>query len=236
MPPRSSGSLLLATNNAGKLRELHDILSGLPLELVTPSQIGLDLEVDETGASFEENAILKATAFARASGLPALADDSGLEIDALGGEPGVHSKRYAGPDASDADRIALVLSKLQDVPEAQRSARFRCVMALATPEELVGTVEGVCEGRVAFAPRGDNGFGYDPIFLLPERGRTMAELPAEEKNVISHRGRAGAAARGLVEGWLEEVQGSTFKVQSEGGGGGERGDGGDERAAQVATG
>ncbi len=205
MPPRSPGapgSLLLATNSAGKLGELQEILAGLPLELITPAQISLDLEVDETGATLEENAILKATAFARESGLPALADDSGLEIDALGGEPGVRSKRYAGPDASDADRIALVLGKLEGVPEAQRGARFRCVMALATPEELIGTVEGTCEGRIAFAPRGDNGFGYDPIFLLPERGRTMAELPSEVKNVISHRGRAGAAARRLVESWL----------------------------------
>src|SRR5437763_11019428 len=158
MPPREDRRLLLGTNNAGKVRELEEIFAGLDLELVTPAQVGLDLDPEETGSTFVANAVHKATAFAQASGLAALADDSGLEIDALGGEPGVHSKRYEGDDASDADRIALVLSKLQDVPEAQRSARFRCVMALATPEELVGTVEGVCEGRVAFAPRGDNGF------------------------------------------------------------------------------
>jgi XTP/dITP diphosphohydrolase len=198
----SSRRLLLATNNPGKVRELREIFAGLPLEVAVPSQLGLDLEVEETGATFAENAILKATAFARASGLPALADDSGLEIDALGGDPGVHSKRYAGPDATDADRIALVLRKLDGVPETDRTARFRCVMALATPTQIVGTVEGTCEGRIAFAPRGDNGFGYDPIFLLVERGRTMAELPSAEKNAISHRGRAGAAARSLIEAWL----------------------------------
>jgi XTP/dITP diphosphohydrolase len=204
----SSRRLLLATNNPGKVRELREIFAGLPLEVVMPGQLGLDLEVEETGETFAENAVLKATAFASASGLPALADDSGLEIDALGGEPGVHSKRYAGPDATDADRIALVLRGLDGVPQTQRTARFRCVMALATPARLVGTVEGTCEGRIAVAPRGDNGFGYDPIFLLVERGRTMAELPAAEKNAISHRGRAGAAARGLIEAWLASPVGA----------------------------
>jgi XTP/dITP diphosphohydrolase len=181
---------------------MREIFASLPVRLVTPHEIGLDLEVEETGATFEANAILKATAFAERSGVTALADDSGLEIDALGGEPGVHSKRYAGPDASDADRIALVLEKLRGVPEGARTARFRCVMALAMPEDVVGTVDGTCEGQIAFAPRGTNGFGYDPIFLLPERGHTMAELPSAEKNAISHRGRAGVAAQALVRRWL----------------------------------
>ena len=195
-------ALLLATNSDGKIGELREILAGVPLELLTPRAAGIALEVDETGSTLEENAVLKATAFARAAGRLALADDSGLEIDALGGEPGVRSRRYAGDDATDDDRIALVLRKLERVPAEQRTARFRCVMALAASEELVGTVSGTCEGQIAFAPRGDNGFGYDPIFLLPEYGKTMAELPSPVKNVISHRGRAGAAARGLIESWL----------------------------------
>ncbi len=194
--------LLVATNNPHKIAELGAILAGLPVTLVTPGEIGLDLDVEETGQTLEENAILKATAFARASGLPALADDSGLEVDALGGDPGVRSRRYAGEHASDEMRIALLLERLRGVPEAQRTARFRCVMALATAEGLVGTVQGTCEGRIAGAPRGRHGFGYDPIFWLPERGQTMAELTPEEKNQISHRARAGAAARRLIEAWL----------------------------------
>jgi XTP/dITP diphosphohydrolase len=192
----------LATNSEGKIGELREIFAGAPLELLTPRAAGIDLDPEETGTTFEENAILKATAFARAAGLPALADDSGLEIDALGGEPGVRSKRYAGDDATDADRIALVLSKLEGVRDERRTARFRCVMALATPEEVLGTVSGTCEGRIAFAPRGSNGFGYDPIFLVPDRGKTMAELLSEIKNQISHRGRAGAAARAMIDAWL----------------------------------
>ena len=194
--------LLLATSSEKKIAELKEIFAGLPVTLVTPSELGLTLDPEETGTTFDENARLKARAFAAASGLPALADDSGLEVDALGGEPSVYSKRYAGPHATDADRIAFLLRKLEGVPEAQRTARFRCVMALATPEEELGTVDGRCEGRIGLKPRGTNGFGYDPIFVLPERGRTMAELPSAEKHAISHRGRAGAAARGLIERWI----------------------------------
>ncbi len=213
--------LLLATTSQKKLAELMAIFSGLSVTLVAPGDAGLDLDVEETGETFRENAILKAEAFARAGGRPALADDSGLEIDALGGEPGVRSRRYAGPHASDADRIALVLDRLRDVPLARRTARFRCVMALAAPGKpgapgrgpggangslapvgLIGTVEGTCEGIIAPAPRGENGFGYDPIFLLPHRGQTMAELTSAEKHAVSHRGRAGAAARRLLEQWL----------------------------------
>ncbi len=194
--------ILLATNNVHKLEELRAILAGLPVELVPPAAHGLALEIEETGSSLEENAILKARAFAGVSGLPALADDSGLEIDALGGAPGVHSRRFAGPDASDADRIHLVLERLRDVPREQRTARFRCVIALAKPGQLIGTVEGVCEGMIAYEPRGRGGFGYDPIFWLPDRGCTMAELAPEEKNRISHRARAGEAARHLIARWL----------------------------------
>ena len=203
-PADSSGSprLLLGTTSAHKLAELREIFDGLPVQLVTPRDIGLDLDPDETGATLEENSRIKAEAFAQASGLPALADDSGLEVDALRGAPGVHSKRYAGPDATDADRIALLLRNVSGVPDSQRGARFRCVMTLATPDAVVGAVQGTCEGRIGHEPRGQNGFGYDPIFFFPDRGRTMAELPSEEKNAISHRGRAGAAARELIARWL----------------------------------
>lgn len=194
--------LLLATSSAKKIAELRQIFSGLPVALVTPPDLELDLDPEETGSTFEENAQIKAEAFARASGLPSLADDSGLEVDALNGEPGVHSKRYAGPDATDADRIARLLRKLEGVPDDRRTARFRCVMALATPQGTVGTVDGTCEGRIAHAPQGNNGFGYDPIFYLPQLSRTMAELSSEEKNAISHRGRAGQSARHLIHQWL----------------------------------
>ena len=167
-------------------------------------QEGIQGSVAETGRTFTENAIQKATAYARLSGLWTWADDSGLEVDALGGEPGIHSARYAGPDASDEDRYRLLLRRLAHVPPGQRSARFRCVVALATPEGRVETAEGRCEGEIALAPRGAHGFGYDPIFYLPERGKTMAELPLEEKNRISHRGQAARAARRILERWLSE--------------------------------
>ena len=201
--------LLLGTTSQGKIAELREIFAGLPTELLVPSDVGLALDPEETGETLAENARLKAEAFAAASGLPALADDSGLEVDALNGEPGVRSKRYAGPNATDADRIALLLRKLSGVPDERRTARFRCVMTLATPDGIVGTVDGTCEGRIAHAPRGTNGFGYDPIFLLPDRGKTMAELAAREKHAISHRGRAGAAARALIERWLARAPETT---------------------------
>ena len=201
--------LLLATNNEHKLAELRDIMGALPIALVTPAQIGMELEVEETGETFEANAVLKAIAFARGAGLPALADDSGLEIDALGGAPGVWSKRFAGEGATDADRNQLALERLRGVPAGQRSARFRCVMAVATPEELLGTVEGRVEGQIAEAPRGAHGFGYDPIFLVEGGNRTMAELTATEKNQISHRARAGAAAARLIARWLDGSLGTS---------------------------
>ncbi|MGI8423187.1 MAG: RdgB/HAM1 family non-canonical purine NTP pyrophosphatase [Chloroflexota bacterium] len=194
--------LLLGTSSEKKIAELQEIFAGLPVTLVTPADVALDLDPEETGATFEENARLKARAFARASGLPALADDSGLEVDALGGEPGVYSRRYAGPDATDDDRIAYLLRKLDGVPAGRRAARFRCVMALATPDADIGTVHGTCEGRIALERRGVNGFGYDPIFLLLEQDKTMAELTSAHKHLVSHRGQAGAAARAMIQRWL----------------------------------
>jgi XTP/dITP diphosphohydrolase len=206
--------LLLATSSRKKLDELEAILAGLPVTLVTPGDVELDLEVEETGETFRDNAVLKAERYAQEAGLPALADDSGLEVDALGGAPGVRSARYAGPGATDADRIALVLDRLADTPAPRRTARFRCVIALATPEGLVGTVEGTCEGRIAPAPRGTGGFGYDPVFLLPDQGRTMAELTPDEKHAVSHRGRAGRAARGLIERWLAGRPGPASRAET----------------------
>jgi len=195
--------LLIATNNPGKIREYQELLAGLPLELTYPAQEGLDLEVPETGESFAENARLKAVAYARASSLLTLADDSGLEVDALGGEPGIHSARYAGRGASDEERYRLLLEKLREVPWEERTARFHCVIAVATPEGQVHTAEGTCEGIIAFVPKGEHGFGYDPVFHFPEYGMTMAELPPEIKNKISHRARAAQRAREILEGRLD---------------------------------
>jgi XTP/dITP diphosphohydrolase len=191
--------LLIATHNHGKLIEYRELLAGLPYELVTLDDVGIREDVEETGTTFAENARLKALAYARQSGLLTLADDSGLEVDALGGEPGVRSKRYAGEDASDADRNAFLLNKLHEVPRGKRSARFRCVICIASPRGETWESDGTCEGEIIFEPRGTNGFGYDPIFYFPERGVTMAELPSEEKNRVSHRARAAEGAREILE-------------------------------------
>jgi XTP/dITP diphosphohydrolase len=190
--------LLVATNNPGKVREYEVLLRGLPLTLTYPAQEGIDIEVEETGSTFAENACLKAAAYARASGLLTLADDSGLEVDALGGEPGTRSARYAGKGASDEDRYRLLLSKLKGVPWERRTARFRCVIAVARPQGEVRIAEGTCEGVIAFEPRGEHGFGYDPVFYMAERGQTMAELELEVKNRISHRARAAEGARRIL--------------------------------------
>jgi XTP/dITP diphosphohydrolase len=190
--------LLLATNNQGKVREYRSLLHGIPFALVTPAELGITAKVEEAGGSFEENASLKATNMARQSGLLALADDSGLEVDALGGEPGSLSHRWAGENASDADRIVYLLSKLKDVPETQRTAQFRCVIAIATPDGRVEFFSGECPGVIIDEPKGTNGFGYDPIFYIPELGKTMAELTLEEKNRISHRARAAEKARAFL--------------------------------------
>ncbi|MEJ2210979.1 MAG: XTP/dITP diphosphatase [Anaerolineae bacterium] len=184
--------LLIATNNPGKVREYEELLKDLPtVEITFPTREGLALEVEESGQTFEENARLKATAFCAAAGLPTLADDSGLEVDALHGAPGVRSARYAGPGANDVDRYRKLLAELAGVPPERRSARFRCVVALALPDGRVHTAAGACEGEIGFAPRGEFGFGYDPVFIVAgQEGRTMAELAPEVKNRISHRARA----------------------------------------------
>jgi len=185
--------LLIASNNAGKVREYRQLLAPLAADgvrLCAPKAQGLELAVHESGTSYLENARIKALAFSRASGLLTLADDSGLEVDALGGEPGVCSARYAGSDASDVDRYRLLLHELQGIPWERRHARFRCVIVLAAPTGETFTSEGVCPGIIALEPHGENGFGYDPVFYLPERGMSMAQLPEDVKNQIGHRGRA----------------------------------------------
>jgi len=191
--------LLVATNNPGKVREYEALLRGLSLTLTYPAQEGIDIEVEETGSTFAENACLKATAYARASGLLTLADDSGLEVDALGGQPGTRSARFAGEGTSDEDRYRLLLNKLEGLPWERRTARFRCVIAIATPQGEVRTAEGTCEGVIASEPKGEHGFGYDPVFYMPEHGQTMAELEPEVKNRISHRARAAEGARRILQ-------------------------------------
>jgi XTP/dITP diphosphohydrolase len=185
--------VLVATNNRGKVRELAEIFADLKDGLLLPADLGITLDVAETGQTYAENARLKAMAFARASGLISMGDDSGLEVDALAGAPGLHSARYAGPGATDADRRAKLICELHDIP-APRPARFRCVIAVALPNGNVQLFEGTCEGEIILEERGSQGFGYDPIFYLPEYQRTMAELPPEVKNQISHRARAAQAA------------------------------------------
>lgn len=194
--------LLIATNNPGKFREFEQLLESCGWELVSPAELGIEVEVEESGQTYAENARIKAEAYARASGLVTLADDSGIEVDALEGAPGVRSARYGGPGLSDEDRVRLLLRAMEGVPDDRRTARFRCVIAIATPEGEVRYAEGTVEGRVTREPRGANGFGYDPIFLLPERGLTTAELPPEEKNRISHRGRAAEKAKAILKAML----------------------------------
>ena len=191
--------LLLATNNQAKVREYKSLLQNIPFELVTPADEGITTEVDEVGESLEENARLKATLLATESRLLALADDSGLEVDALGGEPGTLSHRYAGEGASDSDRVEYLLSRLKNVPEGQRTARFRCVIAIAIPGGDIELCSGECRGTITFEPRGELNFGYDPVFFVPELGKTMAELSLEEKNSISHRGQAARKAAEILK-------------------------------------
>lgn len=190
--------LLLATNNQAKVREYKSLFQNLPFELVTLAEQGIT-PVSEVGASLEENAKLKAIYGATKSQLLTLADDSGLEVEVLGGAPGSLSARYAGEGASDNDRVNYLLSQLKDVPWAKRSARFRCVIAIARPNSEVELCSGECHGFITFEPRGEYGFGYDPIFYLAELDKTMAELPLEIKNQVSHRGKAARKAFQLLE-------------------------------------
>lgn len=192
-------TLLLATNNPGKMEEMQAILAALPLELVMPSQVGINLDVVEDGETYAENAGRKAMAFTHASNLTTLADDSGLEVDLLNGEPGIHSHRFAPwSDATDADRRRYLLQKLKDYPQPWK-AHFHCTVAIATTDGKVCYAEGECPGEIVPTERGRNGFGYDPIFFISEFQATMAELDSAIKNQISHRARALKAAFPLLQ-------------------------------------
>lgn len=194
-------TLLVATTNEHKLSEFRAIFSDLPFRVLSLRDVGLDMDVEETGTSFAENAQLKAQAYARASGMLTLAEDSGLEIDALDGAPGIFSARFAGRDTPYEERFRLILDRLKALPEKPRTARFHSAIALAEPSGHMSTVEATIEGVIADSPRGTHGFGYDPIFLVPELGKTTAEIAPEHKNRISHRARAAQSARKLLEDW-----------------------------------
>lgn len=182
---------VLASGNLGKVREINEILSGLDIEVVPQSEFNVP-EVEETGLTFVENAILKARNAAEHTGLPAIADDSGIEVDALKGAPGIYSARFAGVGASDQQNLQKLLDAIKDVPEQQRTARFQCLIVCmqhaSDPTPII--CQGTWEGRILMKPSGENGFGYDPVFLVPEHGCSSAELTAEQKNILSHRGKA----------------------------------------------
>ncbi|OGO03290.1 MAG: non-canonical purine NTP pyrophosphatase, RdgB/HAM1 family [Chloroflexi bacterium RBG_13_53_26] len=200
MTPR----LLLATRNPGKVQEYTLLLRHAPFRLTTLDEEGIEVDVRETGHTLHENAQLKAVGYSVDDRFVVVADDSGLEVDALDGEPGLLSARYGGKN-TDAERIALLLSRLQGVPWEKRLARFRCVIAIGANSRIVGLCEGECSGIIGLEPRGDKGFGYDPVFYLPEFDKTMAELSAEEKNLVSHRGKASQKALQILERMRQEI-------------------------------
>lgn len=207
--------LLLATRNPGKVRELRALLAGLPVEVVTAAQAGVDYTAEETGETFAENAVIKAEALCRASGLAAVADDSGLEVDALGGRPGVRSARFAGEQATDAQNNEKLLALMSSVPDERRGARFVSAVALAVPGRPTRVAEGVCHGFVGRLPRGGGGFGYDPLFVCRDpdqeaadakaNGLTYAEMTDDQKNRISHRARAMRGLREMLEAELRSA-------------------------------
>ncbi|WP_088006580.1 XTP/dITP diphosphatase [Indiicoccus explosivorum] len=194
--------VIIATNNKGKAKDFEALLVPLGYEVLTLQDIDKDIDVEETGTTFEENAILKAEETAAILGKPVISDDSGLEIDALGGEPGVYSARYAGEQKNDDANIDKVLEKLEGVPDEKRTARFRCVLAIAAPGEKTETFSGTCGGRILTGRRGTHGFGYDPIFFVPALDKAMAELKPEEKAEISHRGNALRELKAAMPAWL----------------------------------
>lgn len=198
--------LLIATTNKGKRREFETLLAGLPVQWRSLDELTDAPSVDETGTTYEENARLKALTLARWSGLVTLADDSGLEVDALGGAPGVQSARYAGPAHDTAANTRKLLAALDAVDDAYRTARFRCVIAVAAPSGEVCVVEGTCEGRITRRAQGEGGFGYDPVFLVPALGRTFAEISESDKHALSHRGAACRQLRQHLPTFLETLR------------------------------
>ena len=197
-----SQKFVLATHNPGKLREMGEILSRYGVEVVSPKDLGITVDVEETGTTFAENAMLKAKAICEASGLPAIADDSGLCVDALNGGPGVYSARYGGEELDDKGRYTLLLNSMRG--QTTRAAHCACAIACAFPNGDTLTADGRCDGAIAFAPMGEGGFGYDPVFLVPEKGKTFGQLTAEEKSAISHRGKALAAFSEKLETYLKK--------------------------------
>ena len=193
---------VLATHNPGKLREMGAILARFGVEVVSPKDLGLTVDVEETGATFAENAMLKAKAICAAAQLPAIADDSGLCVDALNGGPGVYSARYGGEGLDDRGRYMLLLNNMRG--QTTRAAHFACAIACAFPNGDTLTAEGRCDGTIAFAPMGEGGFGYDPVFFVPEKAKTFGQLTAEEKSAISHRGRALESFVGKLETYLKK--------------------------------
>lgn len=196
-----SVKFVLASHNPGKLAEMQSILSGFGVEVVSPAEVGVSPEVEETGGTFAENAMLKAKAYCEASGLPAIADDSGLCVDALNGGPGIYSARYGGEELDDRGRCMLLLNNMRG--QTTRAAHFSCAIACAFPDGRTLTAEGRCDGAIAFAPLGDGGFGYDPLFLLTEKGKTFGQLSPEEKSAVSHRGKALAAFAAELGAYLD---------------------------------
>jgi len=194
--------LVVATRNRGKLREIKEVLKLLPFQLRTLQDIGFDQEIIEDKLTFKENALLKATTVANKTVKLVLADDSGLEVDALGGKPGIFSARYAGENASDHENNLKLLEELNKIPEGRRTAKFRCAMVLASPDKIIGTVEGACFGSIGFKEVGSNGFGYDPLFILSEYNKTFGELDSSIKNKVSHRAKALEKISLILESYI----------------------------------
>ena len=190
--------IVFATTNAGKIKEIKEILADFDVEVASMKEMNITADIEENGATFEENSLIKARAVSKLTGLPALADDSGLEVDYLNGEPGIYSARYLGRDTDYDYKNNYIIKKLKDAKGEERSARFVCVISLVLPDGREFVKRGVMEGRIGYEIKGENGFGYDPIFYLPEYGKTSAEISAEEKNKISHRGKALSAMKELI--------------------------------------
>lgn len=190
--------IVFATTNDGKIKEIKEILADFDVEVVSMKEMNIDVDVEENGTTFEENSLIKARSISKLTGLPALADDSGLEVDYLNGEPGVYSARYLGRDTDYDYKNNYIIDKLKDAKDEERSARFVCVISLVLPDGREFVKKGVMEGRIGYEIKGENGFGYDPIFYLPQYGKTSAEISAEEKNKISHRGKALSTMKELI--------------------------------------
>ena len=190
--------IIFATTNTGKIKEIKEILADFDVEVFSMEEMNINTDVEENGTTFEENSLIKARAISKLTGLPALADDSGLEVDYLNGEPGIYSARYLGRDTDYDYKNNYIIDKLKDAKDNERSARFVCVISLVLPDGREFIKKGVMEGRIGYEIKGENGFGYDPIFYLPEYGKTSAEISGEEKNKISHRGKALRAMKELI--------------------------------------